>query len=101
MKRIARDVQRQIHQYEKVHGRQAEARRFANAILKGGILVSYLKGETDEQGNPLPKKRNMGASGKRKQKRQKSKNVANKSRRSTNETFTMFTSTARTHGTRS
>ena len=87
METIRTSLQRQIYQYERVHGRQVEARRFANAILKGGILLSYLKGETDEQGNPLPKKRNMGASRKRKRKNPPTKNVAKKRRRSTNETF--------------
>ena len=79
MQRIAATLKDQIHQYEKVHGRQAEARRFADAMLKGGILMSYLRGETDEKGNPLPKKRKgRPDSVKRKQKRQKSTKVADR-----------------------
>ena len=100
MQRIAATLKDQIHQYEKVHGRQAEARRFADAMLKGGILMSYLRGETDEKGNPLPKKRKgRPDSVKRKQKRQKSTKVAD--RRSNKGKFTMSTSITKTHGTNS
>ena len=55
MQRIAATLKDQIHQYEKVHGRQAEARRFADAVE--GRNPHVISKRRDGRENPLPKKR--------------------------------------------